>query len=254
MSFTSTYALLLAYAAYVVQLPEGTFQSGQARALRVAPIFVVPVLAIIMYKGLRALFKAMVRHTDSRIAKVNQRSEKIIHGLKDDMKFDRTEKLLRKYDPEYIAVPSKEDLKGNSGNPVDAQSDKQEEVPAKAVSGISSMSKRLMMSTVGGASMKLSGALAQLWTLTADTVVGDDPALLRSLKTAEINAQTLTEENARLRDKLERYENEFGILYEVGAEDGECSEEDDGSGERDGFLDGQSSDGNESVEQQVSER
>ena len=63
-----------------------------------------------------------------------------------------------------------------------------------------------------------------MWTLTADTVIGDDPVLLRSLKNAEVHAQSLTEENSRLREKLERYENEYGIIYDMN---------DGGSGESD---------------------
>jgi hypothetical protein len=207
----------------------------------VAPMFVVPVVATVMYKAMQMLFRAMVRHTDSRIAKVNQRSEKILHGLKDDMKFDRTEKLLRKYDREWMGHNVH---RGSHGDLSEAGSDKSSEDipvghPTAALhhemktqsrnTSTMSLSKKLVMSTVGGASMKLSSALAQLWTLTADTVVGDDPALLRSLKNAEIHAQTLTEENARLREKLERYEGEFGILYNVGKE-GEDGDDSDGEG------------------------
>ena len=49
------------------------------------------------------------------------------------------------------------------------------------------------------------------------------------MKNAEVHAQTLTEENARLREKLERYENEYGMIYDVGEEEeeGEEGEEED---------------------------
>jgi hypothetical protein len=206
----------------------------------------VPIVAVVIFKSVGALFGAMIRHTDKRIDKVNERSEKIVQGLKDDMKFDRTEKLLRKYDREWMNVSNGGAGKGSNGSLSDAGTDASDEIPAaeynnkgmatpvnagtraktgnKSSGPPMSLSKKLMMSTVGGASIKLSGALAQLWTLTADTVIGDDPVLLRSLKNAEIHAQTLTEENSRLREKLERYENEYGIIYDMNVGRGDESE------------------------------
>ncbi len=265
-SVGSIYAIVLAYAAYVVQQPYDAYPSALARAARISPVFIVPVVAAVIYRSVRALFGAMMRHTDKRINKVNERSEKIVQGLKDDMKFDRTEKLLRKYDREWMNVSNGGTGKGSNGSLSDAGSDRSDEIPAaeynnkaamttpvnagmgakrgdKSNGPPMSLSKKLMMSTVGGASIKLSGALAQLWTLTADTVIGDDPVLLRSLKNAEIHAQTLTEENSRLREKLERYENEYGIIYDMNVGRGGESEEDDRrddarADERDGGRDG----------------
>ena len=244
IAISSIYACALAYVAYVVRQPYDAFPSGFARALRIAPTVVIPIIGVVVYKVMEALFGAVMRHTDKRINKVNERSEKIVQGLKDDMKFDRTEKLLRKYDREWMAPNSR----GPSGSINDDGSDRSEgsdregdgeqtilagtqRTPVKArlkSRGNSdkppmSLSKKLVMSTVGGvggASIKLSGALAQLWTLTADTVIGDDPVLLRSLKNAEVHAQSLTEENARLRGRLERYENEYGMMYDVGGSNG----------------------------------
>ena len=247
-SVGSIYAAVLAYAAYVVRQPYDAYPSAVARAARISPVIMVPIVALIIYRSVGALFGAMMRHTDKRIDKVNERSEKIVQGLKDDMKFDRTEKLLRKYDREWMNVSIGGAGKGSNGSPSDSGSDRSDEIPAADYNNKAAMttpvdartrtpsrgknsngppmslSKKLMMSTVGGASIKLSGALAQLWTLTADTVIGDDPVLLRSLKNAEVHAQSLTEENSRLREKLERYENEYGIIYDMN---------DGGSGESD---------------------
>jgi hypothetical protein len=259
-SVGSMYAVVLAYAAYVVQQPYDAYPSAVARAARLSPVLMVPVVSAVIYRFVGALFAAMIRHMDKRIIKVNERSEKIVQGLKDDMKFDRTEKLLRKYDREWMNVSIGGAGKGSNGSPSDAGSDRSDEIPAadynnkaalttpvnarpmvktgdKSTNGPPmSLSKKLMMSTVGGASIKLSGALAQLWTLTADTVIGDDPVLLRSLRNAEMHAQTLTEENSRLREKLERYENEYGIIYEMnegdGGESDGGSEDDDRGGAR----------------------
>ena len=239
---------MLAYVAYVVRQPYDAYPSGLARAARISPAVLVPVVGMSIYKIVEAVFGAMLRHTNKRIDKVNERSERIVQNLKDDMKFDRTEKLLRKYDREWVnpigaaagaGAGAGATGKGSSGSLHEAGNNP-EEIPAANATRTTmvtptnaglhtrsgsgkppmSLSKKLMMSTVGGASMKLSGALAQLWTLTADTVIGDDPVLLRSLKNAEVHAQSLTEENSRLREKLERYESEFGIMEEA-AEGGE---------------------------------
>jgi len=241
---------VLAYVAYVVRQPYDAYPSGLARAARISPAVLVPVVGMSIYKIVEAVFGAMLRHTNKRIDKVNERSERIVQNLKDDMKFDRTEKLLRKYDREWVnpigaaagagaGAGAGATGKGSSGSLHEAGNNP-EEIPAANATRTTmvtptnaglhtrsgsgkppmSLSKKLMMSTVGGASMKLSGALAQLWTLTADTVIGDDPVLLRSLKNAEVHAQSLTEENSRLREKLERYESEFGIMEEA-AEGGE---------------------------------
>jgi len=246
LTLGSVYVAVLAYVAYVVRQPYDAYPSGLARAARISPAVLVPVVGMSIYKIVEAVFGAMLRHTNKRIDKVNERSERIVQNLKDDMKFDRTEKLLRKYDREWVnpigaAAGAGATGKGSSGSLHEAGDP--EEIPAANAARTTmvtptnaglhtrsgsgkppmSLSKKIMMSTVGGASMKLSGALAQLWTLTADTVIGDDPVLLRSLKNAEVHAQSLTEENSRLREKLERYESEFGIMEEVeeAAEGGE---------------------------------
>lgn len=254
ISMSSIYVAVLAYAAYVVRQPYDAYPTGVARAARISPTLLVPIIATVIYRSIDSLFGAMIRHTEKRINKVNDRSEKIVQGLKDDMKFDRTEKLLRKYDREWMSGHGGPGTVNGAMCGSDVGSDRSEEIPAgfaqaatttPVSAGIKplsqekppmSLSKKLMMSTVGGASLKLSGALAQLWTLTADTVIGDDPVLLRSLKNAEVHAQSLTEENSRLRAKLERYENEYGVIYDVdeandsgsdGDDSGHVSEESD---------------------------
>lgn len=168
------------------------------------------------------VFKAFIKHTDARIRRCHAKTEKILHGLKDTMRYDRTHALLSKYDPDYNANSGMqyqvhdmkrgaEMIKPNRGE-VDPRTERNNRMslPRKMTA--------VAASTMGGAGMRLSGALAQLWSVTADTVIGDDPVLLNSLRVAESQAQALEHENVELKKKIERYEEQFGLLYDVSLE------------------------------------
>jgi len=209
--FASIYVCVLAYAAWVVQQPKGTFTNSQ-HISRISPVFVCPALGYLMYQGIDALSSFFIRRTDAAIANCRKKSDKIIHGLKDTMRFERTHELLCKYDPEYRnAFSGKKELAslyagrdglGSGGN-------------KKEPSSLSRKASAVAASTVGGAGMRLSSALAQLWGAAADTLLADDPVLMNSLKLAESQGKVLEAENAELKKKLERYEDQFGILYDV---------------------------------------
>eukprot|EP00889_Picochlorum_renovo_P001663 jgi/Picre1/28693/NNA_004093.t1 len=181
--FASIYVCVLAYAAWVVQQPKGTFTNSQHISL------------YLLYSSVQP------------IAKCRKKSDKIIHGLKDTMRFERTHELLCKYDPEYRnAFSGKKELAslyagrdglGSGGN-------------KKEPSSLSRKASAVAASTVGGAGMRLSSALAQLWGAAADTLLADDPVLMNSLKLAESQGKVLEAENAELKKKLERYEDQFG--------------------------------------------
>lgn len=207
--FASIYVCVLAYAAWVVQQPKGTFTQSQ-HISRISPVFVCPALGYLLYQGLDVLSSFFIRRTDAAIAKCRKKSDKIIHGLKDTMRFERTHELLCKYDPEYRGTfGGKKELDSLYGGH-DGRGDAKKEP-----SSLSRKATAVAASTVGGAGMRLSTALAQLWGAAADTLLADDPVLLNSLKLAETQGQELEAENAELKKKLERYEDQFGILYDV---------------------------------------
>lgn len=218
----SVYVCILAYAGWVIQQPQGTFTSAQ-HAVRMAPVFVSPALAYMWYQVMSVVFKALVKHTDKRIRTCQAKTEKILHGLKDAMRYDRTHALLSKYDPEYNdGLPDLKQRSALDGEPRQLAGD------LSAKGGRMSLSKKVTAvaaSTMGGAGIRLSGALTQLLSVAADTVIGDDPVLLNSLKVAESQAQMLEHENIELKHQnielektIERYEEQFGLLYDVSLE------------------------------------
>ena len=221
----SVYVCVLAYAGWVMQQPQETWTSME-HAMRMSPVFVGPALAYVIYQFMSMFYGFMMRRTDARILKCQEKSQKILHWLKDTMRFDRTQALLSKYDPEYM-LREKEDRM----NQVDDVRKAGTVSNRKSSSSLSRRMTAVAASTVGGAGMRLSGALAQLWSVTADTLIADDPVLLNSLRVAESQAQALEEENMALRKKVEQYEQSFGILYSLD-DDGdttdtipECEEE-----------------------------
>jgi hypothetical protein len=217
----SVYVCVLAYAGWVMQQPQGTW-TGMEHAMRMSPVFVGPALAYVIYQCMSVFYGFMMRRTDARILKCQEKSQKILHGLKDTMRFDRTQALLSKYDPEYM-LREKEDRMNQVDDMRKSGTLSGTISSRKSSSSLSRRMTAVAASTVGGAGMRLSGALAQLWSVTADTLIADDPVLLNSLRVAESQAQALEAENVALRKKVEQYEQSFGILYSLD-DDGDTTE------------------------------
>ena len=217
--FVSVYVCILAYAGWVIQQPQGTFTSAQ-HAMRISPVLVSPALAYIVYQAMALVFKILMKHTDKKIRACHAKTEKILNGLKDAMRYDRTHALLSKYDPEY-----KDALQDFKHGSVNGDDPRQMGAGMPAKMSLPKKVTAVAASTVGGAGMRLSGALAQLWSVTADTMIGDDPVLLNSLRVAETQAQVLEHENVELKRKIERYEEQFGLLYDVSLEDDDGDDE-----------------------------
>ena len=180
------YGCILAYAAWVVRQPSGKFSAGE-HAKRIMPVFVSPFVAYFGYNMMAYLAQWIIRYTDSQLIKCRKQNERILQGLKDAMRFERTHELLMKYDSEYR---SKNEQQRNKDKPQKMNS-------SNALKGVG-----VAASTVGDAGIRLSSALGHLWGKAAETLIADDPALVHMLRTAQSQAQTLEAENAELRKQL----------------------------------------------------
>jgi hypothetical protein len=213
--------IILAYAAWVMQQPMGKYSSiGHAK--RVAPAFIAPIMAWGVYRvtdGLRSLFD---RRADAQIKRLKEKLSKMVAELKDSTRYQRTQALIEKYDPERQqkmmadrgGIGGRENFTPEQQRKLNLQAGNGTDAPRGAMNGsrglASSSSGRKLADratsaaagAVTGAGIALSSALGQLVSSAAKNLVGDDPTVVSMLNLAQAQAKELERENAELRQML----------------------------------------------------
>jgi len=183
--FVVVYAIVLAYAGYVVRQPVGRLTYAQ-HVVRVLPVFLLPLVGYLAFRFMALGAKIIINYTDRQILKAKKQQGKILDGLKDSMRFEKTHDILIKYDAEYRGKMTREIPRSAEKKP--------KSLPVGSTA----------LATVGEAGIRLSSALGQLWGKAADTLISDDPALINLLRTAQSQAQNLEAENMHLKaDNIE---------------------------------------------------
>ncbi|PRW56763.1 hypothetical protein C2E21_4548 [Chlorella sorokiniana] len=182
--WAASWAVLLAYAAYVNRQPHGTYSPAQ-QAARVAPAFLAPAAGWLVHRLLSWLQGALDRRSAGRVKVLEGKLRKQVAELKDSTRYERTLALLQKYDPDYApprpqGAPSGRQL-GKLGAP-----------------GNSSVTSRAAGAAVNAAGTALQGAgakmfpvLAQLYSHAAGTLIADDPVTLGLLREAQQESDAL---------------------------------------------------------------
>lgn len=209
--FVVIYGIVLAYAGYVVRQPVGSLTYAQ-HAVRVLPVFVLPVVGYLVFQCMALGARIMTSYTDRQILKKKKQQGKILDGLKDAMRFEKTHEILVKYDAEYRGKMTR-------------QGPMTTEKKSKSIAVGSTA-----LATVGEAGIRLSSALGQLWGKAADTLISDDPALINLLRTAQSQAQILEAENMQL--KADNSELRRVLAELQGHENGEAGTEEAGEQEQ----------------------
>jgi hypothetical protein len=211
--------VILAYAAWVMQQPLGKYSSiGHAK--RVAPVFIAPIMAYAVFRVTDKLRSLFDRRADAQIKSLKQKLTKMLAELKDSTRYQRTQALIEKYDPEHeqkkmaMAVGAPRG-KGNTMTPEQRMLGmKAGDVSGNAMNGrgklTSSSSGRKLADratsaaagAVTGAGAVLSSALGQLVSSAANTLIADDPTVVGMLQQAQEQAKQLEAENAELRRLL----------------------------------------------------
>jgi hypothetical protein len=101
--WAASWAVLLAYAAYVNRQPHGTYSPAQ-QAARVAPAFLAPAAGWLVHRLLSWLQGALDRRSAGRVKVLEGKLRKQVAELKDSTRYERTLALLQKYDPGACAL------------------------------------------------------------------------------------------------------------------------------------------------------
>ncbi len=201
-----------------MQQPVGRYTSiGHAK--RVAPAFIAPIMAYGVYlvaDKLRSLFD---QRADAQIKRLKQKLTKMVADLKDSTRYQRTQALIEKYDPEHQEKMNtgRAPRGGGDGKGANMTPEQQRKL-AMRPDGTTMNGRGLVTSSSGrkladratsaaatavtGAGAALSSALGQLVSSAAKNLIGDDPTLLSMLQQAQEQAKELERENAELRRML----------------------------------------------------
>ncbi|DBA73731.1 TPA: hypothetical protein ACH3X2_009707 [Trebouxia sp. C0005] len=200
---TALFVVIALFAAWVLRQPEGTY-TPQEHALRVSPILIEPLSAYSLHCIIQGLLKIRDKRLTRRLVSLETKMKRMIHDLKDSTRYDKTQKLLEKYDPEY--VPS---------SPSRGFSDSTHFAPAttpglrhRHVSNMQAQSNNPgMMSPLAGLQRGVGAAGSRVVPLLSSLagMVGDNPALIEGLKTAQSEAE-------KLRSQVEKLQSENRML------------------------------------------
>lgn len=201
--FMSVYFCILAYAAWVVQQPAGTYSSS-AHAKRIAPVFAAPALAYALHATVAYLFALLDRRTDKQIRALESKLRKTVSELKDSTRFQRTRALLEKYDPDFAPPPS-------AATKPDGAAPARAPAAAQRAAGIAT-------AAAAGAGSAVSSALGQLWSHAAQSLIADDPALVHMLQNAQQQAAKLEADNVQLLQENYRMRERLGLAHPAAPE------------------------------------
>ena len=216
--FMAIYMIILAYAAWVMQQPMGKY-SSTGHAKRVAPAFIAPILAFGVYRVTDRLRSLFDQRADAQIKRLKEKLRKMVAELKDSTRYQRTQALIEKYDPEQQQkmmatrsgaggaglTPEERKLQmqsGNGSNPSGSTFNGRGLVPSSSGRKLADRATSAAATAVSGAGAALSSALGQLVSSAAKNLIGDEPMMVEMLKQAQTQARELERENAELRQLL----------------------------------------------------
>lgn len=191
LGFLTVYAAILAYAAWVIRQPTGTYTAA-SHAKRVAPVFYAPLVAYAVYTVSSTVHDALNRHADAQIRKQQDRMRKIVGDLKDSTRYKRTQMLLEQYDPDW--TPPQPDVQALQ-KPTKPNTRKSSS-PDKNVTGGATAA------VITEAGSRLSATVGQFLSQFAQTLIADDPTLIATLRQVQEHAHELEKENLELRRML----------------------------------------------------
>lgn len=136
------------------------------------------------------------------------RLKKVVNELKDSSRYDKTLQLLKKYDPDYLAVPPpiitnnnnksmslrKMVFRGGGNSPIATNG-----IGITGGGGggggssqsLASKATAAAYATVGRASSKVMPVMAQLWNHAAENLIADDPVMMELLREAKAESDML---------------------------------------------------------------
>lgn len=198
------FAIALGLAAWALRQPPGALSHKQ-HLCSVLPLFVEPIGAYVLYVAWNTSQSLLGRRERAKLAASNTKLRKMITDLKDTTRYQKTQALLCKYDPDYVipspSPPAKQQLQTPSRTPLRSIRSDGRDTPWR-------------QSALGR--MTGAGAILPAIDKLASTLIGDNPALMQMLRVAKSEAETLRErlaaaearaaqlhaQNAALRERL----------------------------------------------------
>ncbi len=177
-----------------MQQPAGTF-SPAGHAKRVAPVFLTPAMAWAIFSAADWLRGLADRRADAQMKKLKDKLRKILADLKDSTRYQRTQALLQKYDPDLPPTPPPGAIKANGPK------NKKGSAAGRGKPG-SGGATGVVGTAAASAGVALSSALGQMFSTAAEKLIADDPQVVAMLRDAQRRAQALEEENEYLRHQL----------------------------------------------------
>lgn len=199
---TALFIIIVLFAAWVLRQPEGTY-TPQEHALRVSPVLIEPLSAYSLHCIIQWLLKIRDKRLIRRLKSLETKMKRMIHDLKDSTRYDKTQKLLEKYDPEYVpSSPSK-----GFSNSTHFAPPMTPGLRHRPMSSVQAQSNPGMMSPLAGLQRGVGAAGSRVVPLLSSLagMVGDNPALIEGLKTAQSEAE-------KLRSQVEKLQHENRML------------------------------------------
>lgn len=185
---TVIFVFIAIFAAWVHRQPEGTY-TAQEHAVRVSPILIEPICAYSLHCTIQWLLRIRDKRLGHRLNTLQTKMKRLVHDLKDSTRYDKTQKLLEKYDPEYVpSSPSK-----GLSNSTHVASASTPGMRHRNVSNAQAQGNPGMMSPLAGLQRGVGAAGSRMAPLLGSlaNMVGDNPALMDTLKDAQAEADRL---------------------------------------------------------------
>lgn len=192
------FVLVTLVAAWVLRQPEGTY-TAQEHALRVSPIVIEPIGAYSIHCVLQWLLKLREGRVAGRLKSLETKMKRMVHDLKDSTRYDKTQKLLEKYDPEYVPSSPNRAAASNSSTQFAASTPG---LRHRNIAQVQGQTNTGVLSPLAGLQRGVGAAGSKVVPLLASLagMVGDNPALMDTLKAAQSEAEKLRSQV----DKLQR--------------------------------------------------
>ena len=197
----AVYLVILSYAAWVVQQPPGKFTSlGHAK--RVSPAFIAPGLAYAFYALSDKLRALLDRRADTQIRRLETKLRKMVSELKDTTRYQKTQSLLQKYDPDQ---PPPSPAPGQLGPRPGSNS------PQKVMMTPRGRAASAAATAVTGAGAALSSVVGQAFGHLADRLIAEDPMVVNMLKEVQGKVVALEQRNRLLEAENRQLREERGL-------------------------------------------
>lgn len=196
------FVFIALFAAWVLRQPEGTY-TAQQHAARVSPLLLEPLTAYVLHCSLQWLLKVRDKRLGRRLTTLQTKMKRMVHDLKDSTRYEKTQKLLEKYDPEYVpSSPSR-----GFSNSTHFGAATTPGIRHRNISQVQAQGNAGMMSPLAGLQSRVGAAGSRVGPLLNSLagMVGDNPALMEGLNAAKAEAE-------KLRSQVEKLQRENHIL------------------------------------------